>query len=141
MLIDITPVNTAIQTKFDSYSSAVKQQLECLRALILAIAAEHALGDVEETLKWGEASYSVKGGSPIRIDWKAKEPSVLKVFFHCQTRLVATFREIYRDEFVYEGNRAVVIPLHTDFQQVPLRHCLSLALRYQSLKHLPLLGA
>lgn len=134
-------MNTAIQTKFDSYPSAVKQQLECLRALILAIAAEHALGDVEETLKWGEASYSVKGGSPIRIDWKAKEPSVLKVFFHCQTRLVATFREIYRDEFVYEGNRAVVIPLHTDIQQVPLRHCLLLALMYQSLKHLPLLGA
>ena len=134
-------MNTAIQTKFDSYPSAVKQQLECLRALILTIAAEHALGDVEEALKWGEASYSVKGGSPIRIDWKAKEPSVLKVFFHCQTRLVATFREIYRDEFVYEGNRAVVIPLHADIQQVPLRHCLLLALRYQSLKHLPLLGA
>jgi hypothetical protein len=134
-------MNPDIQSKFASYPKEAKQQLERVRALILAIAAEHTLGDVEETLKWAEASYSVKGGSPIRIDWKAKEPSSIRVFFHCQTRLVAAFREIYRDEFVYEGNRAVVIPLDTDIEQVPLRHCLLLALKYQSLKHLPLLGA
>ncbi|MDP2748042.1 DUF1801 domain-containing protein [Pseudomonas sp.] len=134
-------MNPEIQARFDSYPIAAKQQLERVRALILAIAAEYKLGNVEETLKWAEASYSVKGGSPIRIDWKAKEPSAIKVFFHCQTRLVATFREIYRDEFVYEGNRAVVIPLDSDIEQVPLRHCLLLALQYQRLKHLPLLGA
>lgn|GEM_PF-4196076 len=65
----------------------------------------------------------------------------IKVFFHCQTQLVATFREIYSDAFTYEGNRAVVIPLHADIGQTPLRHCLLLALQYRSLKHLPLLGA
>lgn len=130
-----------IQAKFASYPQHAQQQLERVRELILAIAAEHTLGDVEEALKWSEASYSVKGGSPIRIDWKAKQPGVIKVFFHCQTRLVATFREIYRDEFVYEGNRAMLIPLDTDIEQTPLRHCLLLALQYQSLKHLPLLGA
>lgn len=134
-------MNPEIQAIFDSYPITAKQQLERVRALILAIAAEYRLGDVEETLKWAEASYSVKGGSPIRIDWKAKQPDAIKVFFHCQTRLVTTFREIYRDAFVYEGNRAVVIPLDTDIEQAPLRHCLLLALKYQSLKHLPLLGA
>ena len=133
-------MNPDIQSKFASYPKEAKQQLERVRALILAIAAEHTLGDIEETLKWGEASYSVKGGSPIRIDWKPKEPTAIRVFFHCQTRLVATFKEIYRDEFGYEGNRAVVIPLEMDIEQVPLRHCLLLALKYQSLKHLPLLG-
>lgn len=134
-------MNPEIQARFNSYPIAAKQQLERVRALILAIAAEYKLGDVEEALKWAEASYSVKGGSPIRIDWKAKQPDAIKVFFHCQTCLVATFREIYRDAFVYEGNRAVVIPLDSDIEQVPLRHCLLLALQYQSLKHLPLLGA
>lgn len=130
-----------IQVKFVHYPKQAQQQLEYVRELILAIAVEHSLGDVEETLKWGEASFSVKGGSPIRIDWKAKQPGAIQVFFHCQTRLVATFREIYRDAFVYEGNRAVVIPLATDIELTPLRHCLLLALKYQSLKHLPLLGA
>jgi len=130
-----------IQAKFASYPQHAQQQLERVRELILAIAAEHTLGGVEETLKWNEASFSVKGGSPIRIDWKAKQPNAIKVFFHCQTRLVATFREIYRDAFVYEDNRAVVIPLDADIEQTPLRHCLLLALQYQSLKHLPLLGA
>lgn len=134
-------MTTDIQVKFASYPQQARQQLEHLRTLILAIAAEHTLGGVEETLKWGEASYSVRGGSPIRIDWKAKQPGAIKVFFHCQTQLVSTFREIYPDAFIYEGNRAVVIPLHADIGQTPLRHCLLLALQYRSLKHLPLLGA
>ncbi|WP_394236187.1 DUF1801 domain-containing protein [Pseudomonas anguilliseptica] len=134
-------MTTNIRITFANYPQQAQQQLEHVRELILAIAAEHTLGGVEETLKWGEASYSIKGGSPIRIDWKAKQPGAIKVFFHCQTQLVATFREIYPDAFTYEGNRAVVIPLDADIEQTPLRHCLLLALQYQSLKHLPLLGA
>lgn len=102
---------------------------------------ENKLGEVEETLKWGEASYLVKGGSAIRIDWKPKVPDVIKVFFHCQTRLVETFKEIYRTEFVYEGKRAILIPLNTNINQLPLKHCIELALKYHQIKHLPLLGA
>lgn len=133
-------MNPDIQTKFDSYPKDARQQLESVRKLILKIAAENALGDVEETLKWGEASFLVQGGSAIRIDWKPKEPGVIKVFFHCQTSLVETFKEIYRNEFEYEGKRAIVIPLNTNIEQVPLGHCISLALKYHSIKNLPLLG-
>ena len=111
-----------------------------IRRLVFAIAQEHGLGTVEETLKWGEASYLVKGGSTIRIDWKPKDPDVIKVYFHCQTRLIETFKEIYRDEFGYEGNRAIVIPVGAA-QSGPLSHCLQMALQYHRLKHLPLLGA
>ncbi|MDO8826174.1 DUF1801 domain-containing protein [Methylophaga sp.] len=134
-------MNPDIQTKFDSYPKDARQQLESVRKLILKIAAENALGDVEETLKWGEASFLVQGGSAIRLDWKPKELGVIKVFFHCQTSLVETFKEIYRNEFEYEGKRAIVIPLSTNIEQVPLGHCISLALKYHSIKHLPLLGA
>ncbi|WP_239995687.1 DUF1801 domain-containing protein [Nitrincola tibetensis] len=116
-------------------------QLENVRRLIFAVANDNGLGRVEETLKWGEASYLVKGGSTLRIDWKPKDPSVIKVYFHCQTRLIGTFKEIYQDEFEYEGNRAIVIPLSASIEDGPLSHCLQLALKYHSLKHLPLLGA
>lgn len=134
-------MNPEIQIKFDSYPKDARQQLERVRKLILTVAAENELGDVEETLKWGEASFHVKGGSAVRLDWKPKDPAVIKVFFHCQTRLVETFKEIYRNEFEYEGKRAIVIPLRANIEQVPLGHCIGLALKYHSIKHLPLLGA
>lgn len=109
-----------IRAKFSQYSAAVQKQLEAVRCLIFAVAEDAKLGKVEETLKWGEVSYLVKGGSTIRIDWKPKDPEVIKVYFNCQTRLIETFREIYRDEFEYEGRRAIAIPLTTDVQQGPL---------------------
>lgn len=127
--------------RFASYPPDAQQQLARVRGLILAEAEAHSLGAVDETVKWGEASFRVKGGSTIRIDWKPKSPDVVKLFFHCQTRLVETFREIYPDVFEYEGNRALLIPLQSDTDDGPLRHCIELALKYQRLKHLPLLGA
>lgn len=133
-------MNQDVQAKFKSYPKSARVYLEKVRKLILKTAAEEELGDVEETIKWGEASYRVQGGTSIRIDWKPTEPDAIKVFFHCQTRLIETFREIYPTDFKYEGNRAIVIPLTTSIEQLPLGHCISLALKYHSLKDLPLLG-
>jgi hypothetical protein len=81
-----------------------------------------------------------KRGSAIRIDWKAKDPDNIKVYFHCQSKLVETLKEIYRDDLKYEGKRAIVIPLHSQIEKGPLSHCIGLALKYHSVKHLPLLG-
>jgi len=134
-------VEPEIHAKFVTYPVEAQRQLENVRRLILLVAEENDLGAVEETLKWGEASYLVKGGSTIRMDWKQKDPGVIKLYFHCQTKLVETFREIYQDEFDYEGKRAVVIPLSARIEEGPLSHCIQLALKYHSLKHLPLLGA
>ncbi|RUO27131.1 hypothetical protein CWE09_07600 [Aliidiomarina minuta] len=130
-----------IQTKFATHPIEAQRQLEAVRRLIFTIAEENTLGAVEESLKWGEASYLVKGGTTIRIDWKTKDPHVIKVFFHCQTTLIETFKEIYPDEFEYEGKRAILIPLGANIEAGPLSHCLQMALKYHSLKHRPLLGA
>lgn len=130
-----------IQSKLSNYPLEAQKQLEAVRNLIFSVAKENELGPVEETLKWGEASYRVSGGSTIRMDWKTKDPGVIKVFFHCQTTLVETFREIYPEEFAFEGQRAIVIPSNIPLNSGPLSHCIELALKYHSLKHLPLLGA
>ncbi|RUO31661.1 hypothetical protein CWE12_01295 [Aliidiomarina sedimenti] len=130
-----------IQTKFATYPAEAQTQLDAVRLLIFAVAEENDLGAVEETLKWGEASYLVKGGTAIRIDWKPADPAAIKIYFHCQTRLIETFREIYRDEFEYEGKRAIIVPLDAAIHEGPLAHCLQMALKYHSLKHHPLLGA
>ncbi|WP_417533122.1 DUF1801 domain-containing protein [Marinobacterium stanieri] len=134
-------MNPEVKAKFSTYPDEAKEQLEAVRQLILAVAREKALGSVEETLKWGEASYLVKGGTPIRMDWKPKDPNAIKVYFHCQTKLIETIKEVYRDAFKYEGNRAMIIPLDAPLKEGILSHCLQMALQYHSLKHLPLLGA
>lgn len=130
-----------VQAKFATYPAEAQRQLEAVRGLIFSVAEENDLGAVEESLKWGEASYLVKGGTTIRMDWKSKDPGAIKVYFHCQTKLIETFREIYRDEFEYEGKRAIVVPLGAAVKEGPLGHCLQMALKYHSLKHHPLLGA
>ncbi len=129
-----------IESKFATYPVEVREQLNRIRHLVFSVVEEEGLGAVEETLKWGEPSFLVKGGSTIRMDWKPNDPGFIKVYFHCQTSLIETFKEIYRDEFEYEGKRAIVIPLGAP-ESDPLRHCLQMALQYHHLKHLPLLGA
>ncbi|WP_230457669.1 DUF1801 domain-containing protein [Alcanivorax sp. VBW004] len=130
-----------IKAKFETYPAEAQRQLEAVRGLIFSVAEENDLGAVAESFKWGEASYLVKGGTTIRMDWKSKDPGAIKVYFHCQTRLIETFREIYRDEFEYEGKRAIIVPLGAAVKEGPLGHCLQMALKYHSLKHHPLLGA
>ena len=59
--------------------------------------------------EWGEPSYLVKGGSTIRMDWKKANPEQYAMYFHCKTKLVDTFKELYQDVFKFEGNRAIIL--------------------------------
>lgn len=130
-----------VQDKFASYPEGVHPCLHRLRELIFQVASELALGAVVENLKWGELSYSVKMGSPIRMDWKAANPEHYCLFFHCQTKLVDTFRELYPDALFFEGNRAIILTINGPFPEPQLKHCITLAMTYRKIKHLPLLGA
>ena len=136
------PMNPEISNKFDTYPSQAKKKLLKLRELILETALEtDGIDSIEETLKWGEPSYLSKLGSTIRIDWKEKTPHQYAMYFHCQTKLVDTFKELYRNELQFEGNRAIVFDLDGKIPQDILKHCILLALTYHRRKHLPLLGA
>jgi hypothetical protein len=130
-----------IQHKFSQYPPNISTALNALRKLIYSLVDELELGDIEETLKWGEPSFKVKTGSPIRIDWKAATPDNYYLFFNCQTKLVDTFRELYSDVLEFQGNRAIVLTLNQPLEEAKIKHCLTLALTYQKVKHLPLLGA
>ena len=63
-------MNKVVKDRFDEYPENARVRLAELRNLVFQIASELELGEVEETLKWGEPSYSVKTGSPLRMDWK-----------------------------------------------------------------------
>ncbi|GAA5131524.1 hypothetical protein GCM10025767_03880 [Thalassotalea piscium] len=51
-------------------------RLEELSNLVPQVASELALSEVKESLKWGEPSYSVITGSPLRVDWKLRSPNI-----------------------------------------------------------------
>jgi len=130
-----------ISLRFDQYPKQVRHALVALRALILKTASDLGAGEVDETLKWGEPSFSVKYGSPVRLDWKEKTPEQYYLFFNCKSRLVETYRELYSDTLVFEGNRAIVLSLSEPVREQAVEHCLRLALTYHKVKHIPLLGA
>jgi hypothetical protein len=129
-----------VKEKFDSYPRHIKPLILQLRELVFSVADDLNLGEIDETLKWGEPSYQVKNGSPVRMDWKPKSPNQYLLFFHCQTKLVDTFRELYSGVLEFEGNRAIVLHTNKDLQKKIIRHCIEMAMRYKSIKHLPLLG-
>ena len=126
----------------NSYPKEVKKKLLFLRSLIIETAsAVKEIENVEETLKWGEPSYLAKNGSTIRIDWKKKNPDQYAMYFHCKTKLVDTYKELYNDIFEFEGNRAIVFNMQSIIPVKKLKHCIELSLTYHSRKHLPMLGA
>ncbi len=134
--------NQSVKIVFDSYPDEIRPQMERLRQLILDTAKEVDRGDtLEETLKWGEPSYLCKQGSTVRIDWKESAPDKIGMYFHCGTKLVDTFRALFKDELTFEGNRAILIDLKKELPTHELRSCVSMALTYHKRKHLPLLGA
>lgn len=134
--------NPNVIDKFESYPDPVRKKMYALRELVIGTAREMEGSDkLEESLKWGEPSYTTKNGSTIRMDWKESRPDEYAMYFHCQTTLVDTFKELYRDRFRFEGNRAIVFGRDDEIAENELKHCISLALNYHMVKHLPLLGA
>jgi hypothetical protein len=123
---------TAVDKVFAAYPQPAKAKLLALRRLILATAkATRGIGRVEEALKWGQPSYltpETKSGSTVRIDHVAGKQ--VAIYFHCQTGLVATFRELYPDQWSYGGNRCILLNVEDKIDEAALRHCIALALTY-----------
>ena len=123
----------AVDAVFGAYPKPVQAKLLALRRLIFDTAKEtKGVGALEETLKWGQPSYltpETKSGSTIRIDQVKLDASQVAVYFHCQTKLVETFRELY-PELRYGGNRSILLNAGEKLPEAALRHCVALALTY-----------
>jgi hypothetical protein len=52
------------------------------------------------------------------------------MFVHCQTSLLATYREFYSDVLRFDGKRCVEFNVDHDPPEKVLRHCIQLALTY-----------
>ena len=138
---DSLPMNSSVKQIFDSYPAEVKEKMIDLRKLILSVADTlETNNSLEETLKWGEPSFLIKGGSTVRIDWKESNPECLGIYFNCQTKLIDTFREIFDEKLRFEGNRAILLDINTPLPEGIISQCVKAAFTYHKRKKLPLLG-
>ena len=125
--------DTGVAAIFDAYPPRIRSKLAALRRLILDTAqATDGVGAIEEALRWGQPSYlttETGSGSTIRIDQVKSVPGRYAIYFHCQTDLVASFRELY-PALSYGGNRSILLDASQPVPDAELRHCIALALTY-----------
>jgi len=124
----------AVAKVFAAYPPALRSALLALRTLIFEVAeAQLGKGGLIETLKWGQPAYlpaKPRTGTTVRIDAVKNDPDRYAAYFHCQTTLIDDFRELYRDAFAFEGNRALLFERDHRPPRAALKHCIGLALTY-----------
>jgi len=134
---------------FASYPAMARRKLMDLRTLIYQTAASlEGVGELEETLKWGEPSYLTsqsKSGSTIRLGWKRAHPHNYYLYFNCNTSLVPSFRDWFARELAsstgeltsaltIEGNRALVFNVDRKLPTPVVAQCIEAALTYHQRK-------
>ena len=132
--------NPEVAAVFMSYPPQIQTKLMVLRQLIFDTAAAiKDVGEIEETLKWGEPSYltpHTNSGSTIRIAWKEAHEDQYAIYFKCTANLVGVFRERYPKDLRFGGNRSILFNLDDDIPTRELARCIALALTYHRNKTL-----
>ena len=127
-----------VEAVFEAYAPEVRAPLLELRALIFTTASlTEGVGEIQETLKWGEPAYLTpesKSGSTVRIGPVKAEPGAYGVFFNCQTNLVERFRHWFPQGLRFEGNRAIVFDAADPLPHEAVADCIAAALTYHRTK-------
>ena len=102
----------AAHDAFAAFPQPARETLMSLRKMIYEIAQTLPVGRIEESTKWDQPSYATpdtKLATPIRLGLsKAGDPAV---FTHCQTTVMSDFRALAPANMVFDGNRAVHLPV------------------------------
>ena len=127
-------VDPKVEAAFNAFSPVVRKKLMQLRKLVYDVADKtEGVGELEETLRWGQPSYLTKqskSGSTIRLGREKKTEGDFAIYFKCQTTLVPTFKELFKNKFRYEGNRAILFNVKDKIPARELRRCIAMALTY-----------
>ena len=126
--------STAVAQAYDAFPPGIRRRLLVLRELVFRTAASTGgVGELEETLKWGEPAYlttRTRSGSTVRLGWKKARPLEYALYFNCQTTLVDTFRTLFPNELRFGGKRAIVLHESDAVPTDALAFCISAALTY-----------
>ncbi|KJE34400.1 hypothetical protein UF64_15085 [Thalassospira sp. HJ] len=122
-----------VAAKFNACPAAARRALMSIRDWVFELAGEiDGVGQVTESLKWGEPAWRPKSGSgiTIRADWKPKAPDQVMIFFDCKTDLIDRTRSLLSADLATEGNRAIILPLDRPLPEPAIKTALSWALTY-----------
>ncbi|MEQ9116006.1 MAG: DUF1801 domain-containing protein [Rickettsiales bacterium] len=125
--------NYSFDKLVSNYPAEAKHKLSQIRNLIFEVANSDAnITEITECLKWGEPSFvpSKTVGTTIRIDWKAKNPNYVSVFFNCKTKMIARLRTLYEGKLNFIGNREIRLAVDQDLPVDILKHAFHMALTY-----------
>lgn len=127
-------MNPDAKKVYQRYPQWAQEKLLSIRHQLFQLAQEHDdIGEIQETLKWGEPSYLTikpKTGSTVRLAWHQHKPDVVGIYFNCKTSLIAQIEAVYGASLDYEGNRAILFSRTTDLPLKWIKHCLLMALTY-----------
>jgi hypothetical protein len=123
-----------VRQVFETYDKPVRERLLELREMIIDEAGSHPeIGELLETLKWGQPSYlpvKPRIGTTIRIGSHPAKAGKVGLYFNCNSSLADDYQQLYPGIFEYEGRRAILIGLDGPVREQALRHCIALALTY-----------
>ena len=126
-------MNIDVKKVYDSYPENVNEKLQILRKLIYQVAEEIKLTwDIQETLKWWEPSYitSKSTGTTIRLAMVKSTQNQFGIFFNCKSSMISSIKEIFGNQFNYQGNRALVFTTQDELHLNNIKYCFELALTY-----------
>ncbi|MCK0096093.1 DUF1801 domain-containing protein [Yoonia sp. F2084L] len=117
---------------FAGFPTAERDMALALRDLIYEVAAATPeVGQIEETLKWGQPAYltpQTKSGSTLRIG--LAKGGGTAIFAHCSTDIVSTYAATFPGMDRVEGNRAVIFAKAEDITPERLRLLIRHGLTY-----------
>jgi hypothetical protein len=126
-------IDPTIESIFEGYPMPQRKALLRIRELIFRTAEQTGgVGPLTEALRWGQPSYITEqtgAGSLVRMD--CFEDDKIALFFHCQTTLVQTYRDMFPNVFTYSKNRAIVLDPAKPLAADELQSCLAIALTYK----------
>lgn len=103
-----------VRTAIDAAPMAARAHLSALRELIYETANTLPECRIAESLKWGQPSFTTadtKAATPIRIG--VTKDGDVAVFTHCQSTAMSDFRALAPSDLRFDGNRALVLDIHT----------------------------
>ena len=131
-------IPSAVMNAYQGVEPEHRVTLLALRDMIFEVAqSDPRIGEVEETLRWGEPAYITarkKTGSTIRLGIE-KASGLPALFFICNTSLVEDFRNQFGALLRYSKNRAVLIDDNESQHKSALAMCIASALTYHLPKH------
>lgn len=102
-----------VRDAFAAFPRPARDTLMAIRTLIYDIADTLPVGRIEESIKWGQPSYSTpetKSATPIRLG--VTKSGQAAIFTHCQSSVMSDFRALAPVDLEFDGNRAVHLPHH-----------------------------